>query len=81
MLFCRPLLGSHFYLQANCDAVVRKESPRKLSVSEGFLVRVVGLEPTHQWYRNLNPARLPIPPYPLISSASNHYSTLVGLEQ
>ncbi len=30
------------------------------------LVRVVGLEPTHHWYRNLNPARLPIPPYPHI---------------
>ena len=28
-------------------------------------MRPVGLEPTHARYRNLNPARLPIPPPPL----------------
>ena len=28
------------------------------------LVRVKGLEPSHELYRNLNPARLPIPPHP-----------------
>lgn len=30
------------------------------------LVRIVGLEPTRRWHRNLNPARLPIPSYPQI---------------
>ena len=28
------------------------------------VVRVVGVEPTRQRHRNLNPARLPIPSYP-----------------
>ena len=32
--------------------------------NEIFLVRVVGLEPTLQRNRILNPARLPIPPHP-----------------
>lgn len=27
-------------------------------------VRIVGLEPTRRWHRNLNPTRLPIPSYP-----------------
>jgi hypothetical protein len=32
-----------------------------------FVVRIEGLEPTRPCgHRNLNPARLPIPPYPLL---------------
>ena len=30
----------------------------------GGLVRVTGVEPARETHRNLNPARLPIPPYP-----------------
>ena len=30
------------------------------------MVRIVGLEPTRRWHRNLNPTRLPIPSYPQI---------------
>ena len=39
------------------------EKPQKTSCT---LVRLTGLEPAHQRYRNLNPARLPIPPKPQI---------------
>ena len=44
------------------------EKPRKTSCT---LVRLTGLEPAHQRYRNLNPARLPIPPKPHLNSL--HY--------
>ena len=56
----KPAAGGRFALQI--------ESTKKgdLQSKSPFLVRAVGLEPTHQWYRNLNPARLPIPPCPQI---------------
>ena len=38
----------------------KKAPPRVLFV----LVRIVGLEPTREKHRNLNPTRLPIPSYP-----------------
>ena len=39
---------------------------REASTSLFLLVRIVGLEPTRRWHRNLNPTRLPIPSYPHI---------------
>ena len=35
-----------------------------------FFVRITGLEPARRGHQNLNLARLPIPPYPLVASLS-----------
>ena len=44
-------------------SIPKRTAPRRVL---SFLVRIVGLEPTRRWHRNLNPTRLPIPSYPLI---------------
>ena len=49
------------------------EKPQKTSCT---LVRLTGLEPAHQRYRNLNPARLPIPPKPHLNSL--HYKVWIS---
>ena len=41
------------------------------------VVRVTGVEPAREAHRNLNPARLPIPPYPH-SDIISHHSNVVN---
>ena len=45
---------------------VNTNKKREAFASLFLLVRIVGLEPTRRWHRNLNPTRLPIPSYPHI---------------
>ena len=54
-----------------CALIFEKNRSKRCKACSD-VVRVVGLEPTHQWYRNLNPARLPIPPYPHIHFQESH---------
>ena len=51
----------------SCRAHIRKASRKRWQSNASKRlkpVREMGLEPTRQRHRNLNPARLPIPPYP-----------------
>ena len=55
---CCIWIGSSPYL------ITKQKGEAK--ASPFYLVRIVGLEPTRRWHRNLNPTRLPIPSYPHI---------------
>ena len=42
----------------------------RINVLCHFLLRITGLEPARRGHQNLNLARLPIPPYPLVKEKS-----------